>query len=295
MPWPPLLIRLALTASGTARLLSILLLILSLAPWASIYALLVSMHANGSSTFMNIPGDEITLSDVLKDENATIEDLWLALFRDRAAFVYKETLFVDNAANTVHHWTIVLPWGISLAFGIIIPFLLTLCSYIRDDYPIDSDEDPWISRHRKERRLSRLIVACEDYRKVSGSLRLIPILSITYSYHTLLCCQSRLSLQRIWQQATAIRTMNRCQRGGCHCQAAQLMIQRKPEWWKEPVLFAWPNMLLVMKSYGHLILAALIAFMTTAFSRGSCEDARSALAADKAFSPSKSRESSLQT
>lgn len=126
------------------------------------------MHANGSTkSFMNSPEGEITLSHLLHDQNATLEDLWMALFRERTALVYKEALFLDNAANRIHHWTIVLPWGISLAFGIIIPFLLSLCSYMREDYPIDPDEDPWISRHRKERRLSRLLVACENYRKVS--------------------------------------------------------------------------------------------------------------------------------
>lgn len=119
---------------------------------------------------MNVPEEELSLSNLLKDENVTIEDLWLALFRDRAAFVYYNEAFMESAAaNTIHHWTVVLPWGISLVFGIIVPLLLSLCSYMREDYPIGPDEDPWIARHRKERRLSRLIVACEDYRKVSHS------------------------------------------------------------------------------------------------------------------------------
>jgi hypothetical protein len=34
---------------------------------------------------------------------------------------------------------------------------------------IDPDEDPWIARgYRHERRLSRLILLCADYRKVSS-------------------------------------------------------------------------------------------------------------------------------
>jgi len=168
MIWPPLLIRLALTASGTARLLSVALLILSVAPWASIYALMVSMHAHGTHSFMNFPQhDEPTLASVLQNHNATLEDLWMALFRDRTYFD-KETLLMPEHVNTIHHWTIVLPWGISLALGIVIPFLLSLfsCMHGRDEFYVDPDEDPWIARHRKERRLSRLIVACEDYRKV---------------------------------------------------------------------------------------------------------------------------------
>ena len=170
MIWPPLLIRLALTASGTARFLSILLLILSVAPWASIYALMVSMH--GTHTFMKLPQhDEPTLANVL--QNHTLEDLWMALFRDRAfSVVYKEDFLHQEHVNTIHHWTIVLPWGISLALGIVIPFLLSLCScmYGRDEFYVDPDEDPWISRHCKERRLSRLICACEDYRKVRHAI-----------------------------------------------------------------------------------------------------------------------------
>jgi len=212
MIWPPLLVRLALTASGTARFLSIALLILSVAPWyvsepfllllsvqrhciltnlltffpscinrASIYALFVSIHARDTThSFMNIPPSDVeptSLAHVLRDHNATLEDLWIALFRDRTsplAYYYynTETTHHYSVSNSIHHWTIVLPWGISLVLGIVIPLFLSLCSCMqgqRDnaEFHIDPDEDPWISRHRKERRLSRLIVACEEYRKVS--------------------------------------------------------------------------------------------------------------------------------
>jgi hypothetical protein len=154
----------ALTASGTARFFSILLLILGLAPWASIYALFAgfSRRPNHESFIFTTLEQETTLEKVFQNENATIEELWRALFRDDR--IWKET-----APDTViHHWTIVLPWGISLAFGILFPLFLSLCSYMQDDYPlrIDPDDDPWISRHVKERSLYRLIAACERYRKV---------------------------------------------------------------------------------------------------------------------------------
>jgi hypothetical protein len=157
----------ALTStSGTARFFSILLLILGLAPWASIYALVVAgfQRSNHESFIITTLEQEMTLEKVFQNENATIEELWRALFRDDR--IWKETGAPEN--TVIHHWTIVLPWGISLAFGILFPLFLSLCSYMQDDYPlrIDPDDDPWISRHVKERRLYRLIAACERYRKV---------------------------------------------------------------------------------------------------------------------------------
>lgn len=143
-----------------------LLLILGLAPWASIYALVVAgfQRSNHESFIITTLEQEMTLEKVFQNENATIEELWRALFRDDR--IWKETGAPEN--TVIHHWTIVLPWGISLAFGILFPLFLSLCSYMTDDYPlrIDPDDDPWISRHVKERRLYRLIAACERYRKV---------------------------------------------------------------------------------------------------------------------------------
>jgi hypothetical protein len=162
MIWPPLLVQMALTASGMARFLSVSLLILSVAPWASIYTLVLSQYAQ---SYQEVQEEEATtLLTMLQNNNVTMEDLLTRVFRDR--MTYDRDAFM--LPNTLHHWTIVLPWSISLVMGIIIPFVLSLfsCLHPRDEFRLDPDEDPWISRHRKERRLKRLVVACEEYRKV---------------------------------------------------------------------------------------------------------------------------------
>jgi hypothetical protein len=152
MVWPPLLLRIAMTASMPARILSVTLLLLSIAPWASLYALVVSIHSSGGP-FLQPQDGEISLASVLQDPNATLDEFYRALFRESLV------KGMPNP-NTIHHWTIVLPWGISLTLGIVVPFLLSLCSCIRQD------EEPWISQiYREEQRRSKLLVACRNYRQ----------------------------------------------------------------------------------------------------------------------------------
>lgn len=147
--WPPLLIRIAMTASTPARILTVALLLLSIAPWASLYALMVSLNVNGAFLSPQTGDDQMSLASVLQDPNATLDELYRALFR--------ESLTKAMNPNNIHHWTIVLPWGISLTLGVVIPFLLSLCACIR--------QDPWISRiYREEKRLARLTLESKHYR-----------------------------------------------------------------------------------------------------------------------------------
>ena len=58
----------------------------------------------------------MTLVNVRQDPNAMLHELYRALFR--------ESLLKGMNPNNIHHWTIVLPWGISLTLDIVIPCLL---------------------------------------------------------------------------------------------------------------------------------------------------------------------------
>jgi hypothetical protein len=146
MAWPPVLMRIAMTASTPARILSATLLLLT-----SLYALMASLHSS-SGAFLQPQVGDLSLASVLQDPNATFDELYRALFRESLV------KGMPNP-NTIHHWTIVLPWGISLTLGIVVPFVLSLCSCIRQN------EEPWISQiYREEQRRSKLAVACRRYR-----------------------------------------------------------------------------------------------------------------------------------
>lgn len=177
-------------APSTKRLLSAGLLLLSCAPLTSLYALMVSSNfipntlyyvgRNGAAA-KAIPTKHkkrskdgpkkdkaASLEGVLQDPNSTLEELWAALFRERAG-----SLMMTASLPTmqVHHWTIVLPWGISLILGVVIPCLLSLVDHLRpeDDDDEDSD-DPWLSSFRNsEKRLNRLLFAIKDHKKVRNS------------------------------------------------------------------------------------------------------------------------------
>jgi hypothetical protein len=146
-----------MTASTLARILSVTLVLLSIAPWASLYALVVSIHSSsGASLQLQPQVGAMSLASILQDPNATLDELYRAIFQ--------ESLLVKGIPNpntaVHHHWTIVLPWGISLTLGIVVPFLLSLCSCI-----IRQHDDLWISRiYREERRRSELVLASKNYR-----------------------------------------------------------------------------------------------------------------------------------
>lgn len=175
-------------APSTTRLLSIGLLLLSCAPLTSLYALMVSSNfipntlyyvgSNGSAA-KAIPTKQkkrskddpkkkkgASLEGVLQDPNSTLEELWAALFRERAGSL---TMTATLPTMQVHHWTIVLPWGISLILGVVIPCLLSLVDHLRPEDD-DEDSDDLLSRFRNsEKRLNLLLFAIKDHKKVRNS------------------------------------------------------------------------------------------------------------------------------
>jgi hypothetical protein len=173
----PELIRIIMTASAsaTARVLSLAVLLLSLAPLGSMYVLLLSFdykNSDGStfaSTAMDAAVDHTqgahSLAQVFKDPNATLEELWTALFLERRnpSFISSPLLleYLNYKGKSVHHWSLVLPWLFSFILGVVVPTVMSIYYVLcqrrrlrRGDGPAD-----------RERRLVRIRKKVKNYTK----------------------------------------------------------------------------------------------------------------------------------
>ncbi len=152
MIWPPTLVRMALTStSGTARFFSMLLLILGLAPWASIYALVVAgfQRSNHESFIITTLEQEMTLEKVFQNENATIEELWRALFRDDR--IWKET-GAPPLSTDCCLWT--LPQGTSYIY------IVYVCPY--ESFCLNHSYILYLTGSHKRRRGKRNVKTPDD-------------------------------------------------------------------------------------------------------------------------------------
>jgi hypothetical protein len=171
----PELIRIIMTASAsaTARVLSLAVLLLSLAPLGSMYVLLLSFDYKypDSSLFQSTGFDAAadhtenaqSLAQVFKDPNATLEELWTALFLERRnpSFISSPLLleYLNFKGRSVHHWSLVLPWLLSFILGVVVPTVISIYSVLRQrrrrrDGPVD-----------REKRLARILKKVKHYTK----------------------------------------------------------------------------------------------------------------------------------
>lgn len=180
---------------SSARMLSMVLLVLVCAPLTSLFSVLVShgffqgfvspssasclehkmtnaknherAAAPPSDTTTESTGTEKALPSsqllspsfqkTLDDPDTTLNELWAALYQE-SRIVAGYTM----AYPQVHHWTILLPWG-AAAILTFLPFVLSVFDYLRP-----SNDHPWMPRDfRNERRLNRLMNALKEHRKVS--------------------------------------------------------------------------------------------------------------------------------
>jgi len=156
----PELLRIIMSASSaTARLLSLAVLVLSLAPLGSIYVLMFSFGMQSNTVYYE--GDDTTsnLAQVLKDPNATIEELWTALFVERwnggaeNPFVLA---YLPMKAQSAHHLSMVLPWILSLLLGVVIPAGLSIWSFLRQRRRrMQQDECSESTKKRRKTRIER--------------------------------------------------------------------------------------------------------------------------------------------
>jgi hypothetical protein len=165
----PELLRIVMTASSTtARCLSLAVLLLSLAPLASIYVLIFSFFWGTPPVVLLGGGDwdgstntaaPLDLAELARNPTA-LEELWQLLYQEATrhpinpglqhplVMALKE-LSRDPAASrshaslTVHHWSVVLPWMLTFILGVVVPTVLSLWSFWR--------------QYRKPRRRARAL------------------------------------------------------------------------------------------------------------------------------------------
>jgi hypothetical protein len=172
----PELIRIIMTASAsaTARLLSLAVLLLSLAPLGSMYVLLLSFdYKYPDSSLFQSPGFDAaadhtenaqSLAQVFKDPNATLEELWTALFLERRnpSFISSPLLleYLNFQGKSVHHWSLVLPWIFSFTLGVVVPTVISIYTVFRQRRRLRGDGPA-----DRERRLARILKKVKHYTK----------------------------------------------------------------------------------------------------------------------------------
>jgi len=129
-------------SSATARLLSLLVLVLSLAPLGSMYILFLSFGGPAEQDAFHQSVDsgvaekaQHTLAQVFKDPNATLEELWTALFLERQypSLMSSPMLleYLNFQGKSVHHLSLVLPWLFSFILGVVVPTTLSIYTFLK--------------------------------------------------------------------------------------------------------------------------------------------------------------------
>ena len=191
------LLRILMTASSaTARLLSVVVLLLSLAPLGSLYVLFYSAMTSCSSNNLVVDNNhlvvskeagELTLSRVLQDPNASLEELWIAVFvnhwnnnpQQQQAF-YPLTAAAAATTTTTsttttttfaslfpirqaaaQHFSLVLPWIISLLLGVI----LSLVSFLWGQQRRHWQSLDYYRQRTAERRRCRVLRKLQAFTK----------------------------------------------------------------------------------------------------------------------------------
>lgn len=176
----PELFRIILNASSaTARILSLAVLLLSLAPLGSMYVLFFSIGLgtnNGPNSFDSSSSSyEDSLAAVLKNPNATLEEVWTALFHAQASSGFparavlaalqnqNDYLLLPVTAKSMQHLRILMPWILSLTLGIVVPCFLSILTLVRQRRR--QQHRDW--NPARDKKALKLITRClEPYTKI---------------------------------------------------------------------------------------------------------------------------------
>ena len=149
----PELIRILMTASSaTARFLSLAVLVLSLAPLASLYFMFFTMLGMEPTSFIMIDGElpknmaESAVGKLLGGEsidwaqlaqNSTaVEEIFNLMYQE--AYRHQSPLMMTwggtssfSAELAQQHWSIVVPWLLTFILGVVVPLILSCWSFFR--------------------------------------------------------------------------------------------------------------------------------------------------------------------
>ena len=162
----PELLRILMTASSTtARFLSLAVLVLSLAPLASLYVIFFSLLGVEPSSFVLVENDaawEKNAADAMKgfvgsdgrqmdwtqiaNNRTALEELWKAMYMEasrhqpnhpfwtalRQVFPLDSPLAPPATTTALQqHWSIVIPWMLTFILGVVVPMILSIWSFWR--------------------------------------------------------------------------------------------------------------------------------------------------------------------
>lgn len=155
---------------STARLLTLCILLLSLAPLGSIYVLLFSLGIFGLVT----EDEPETLSSYSLHgtaPNMTLDEFWSMVFdvpgKDIKTAIVLNIVPVGQQHMTAH-LKVVLPWALSFFLGVIIPTVFSLWSFLRNRRLLMERKR---RREKNFKKISRLLI--EEYSKRLTSADLI--------------------------------------------------------------------------------------------------------------------------
>lgn len=145
----PELVRILMTTSSvTARLLSLAVLVLTIAPLGSIYVLLFSLFGVENEDAVRRPSNTTNGTSYLQDlwiSNVSLEDVWVALLNQYPRPIRERNL---------HHLRVFLPWFLCFVLGVVVPATLSIWSFFRDRRLLT--EKGQRQGNRRERTLSML-------------------------------------------------------------------------------------------------------------------------------------------
>eukprot|EP00977_Amphora_coffeiformis_P021545 scaffold9455_cov163-Amphora_coffeaeformis.AAC.4 len=186
----PELLRILTTASSvTARCLSLAVLVLSLAPLASLYVVFVSMlgppsfilveqQQNGelqssvqaAAHAVGLVDDDTRTMDwtEIANNRTALEELWKAMYEEASKNHAQHPLLnalrelshaefvgpTTAAAAFQQHWSIVIPWMFTFILGVVVPMILSLWSFLRQYRR--GRRGPGNAKRRRKEMLKRL-------------------------------------------------------------------------------------------------------------------------------------------
>ena len=161
------------SSSTTARCLSVVVLLLSLAPLGSLYFLMTTLEAIQQHSFDSIvttDGQEHSLQELLENPQlaaATLDQVWgQILLLDTNNDPRQLLRMFSIREATARHLSLILPWAISIFLGVVLPACLSIASFVyrREGYR-RQQEHAAFQKKTQERRRGRVLERLNQFTK----------------------------------------------------------------------------------------------------------------------------------